>query len=91
MAMWSLFLLLGLLLVCTFMEAQSEDPCRKVCPKIYSPVCGETRKNGQLVRCKFSNSCLMGVSGCVNRLTWCGTDLSKCKQTSNVCNSLGGS
>ncbi|XP_034127752.1 vasotab [Drosophila guanche] len=89
--MKSFLLLLGLLLVCTFSEAQSREQCPSICPAVYSPVCGETRKNGQLVRCKFSNSCVMGVSGCVNRLTWCGTDLTKCKQTSNMCNSLGGS
>ncbi|BFF92534.1 vasotab [Drosophila madeirensis] len=89
--MKSILLLLGLFLFCTFTEAQSNKRCPDVCPAVYSPVCGETRKNGQLVRCKFSNSCLMGVSGCVNRLTWCGTDLSKCKQTSTMCNSLGGS
>ncbi|XP_026849629.1 vasotab isoform X2 [Drosophila persimilis] len=89
-AMKSFFLLLGLLLTCSLLEVQSADLCPTVCPAIYNPVCGETRINGRLVRCQFSNSCVMGVSGCVNSLNWCATDLRNCRVNPDICKRLGG-
>ncbi|XP_041447598.1 greglin [Drosophila obscura] len=88
--MKSFVLLLALLLACTLIEAQSEANCPSICPAVFSPVCGETRKNGRLVRCKFSNGCQMGVSACVNCLKWSETSLSECKATADICRSLGG-
>ncbi|ALC46284.1 CG42798, partial [Drosophila busckii] len=39
-------------------------PCATICPAIYQPVCGEARVGNKVVRCEFSNACMMGVSGC---------------------------
>ncbi|KAH8383401.1 hypothetical protein KR009_008442 [Drosophila setifemur] len=57
---------LSLLFVLVQIKAQG---CPEACITLYNPVCGEAIINGRKVRCQFSNSCFMGVSGCRNNIS----------------------
>ncbi|KAH8381498.1 hypothetical protein KR093_006870 [Drosophila rubida] len=59
--------LISMLLCCSLIVAQSN--CPSICPAIFSPVCGQANVRGQQVRCQFSNSCVMGSSGCRNKIS----------------------
>ncbi|KAL7728767.1 hypothetical protein ACLKA6_004131 [Drosophila palustris] len=63
----------------------AEDDCPTICTADFSPVCGEAKVGGQLVRCQFSNACRMGASACINKIDWRQTS---CGYTSPSCTSL---
>lgn len=53
--------LISMLLCLSLIMAKT---CPSICPALWSPVCAEGEINRKTVNCKFSNSCLMSVSGC---------------------------
>ncbi|KAI8045439.1 hypothetical protein M5D96_001620 [Drosophila gunungcola] len=65
--------------------AQSRTGCPDICPAVYQPVCGEALVNGKLVRCEFSNGCVMGVSSCQNNIRFSEKPLNECAQTAPIC------